>query len=383
MPAAPPPFKRALSTFFILFISCPNVLFADDSKAKNVILFIGDGMGQAHVLAARVFAHGPAGRLNMECLEHFGYVTTYPNGSFVTDSAAAGTAMATGHKTSNNIIGRGRYGQEYKNVLELAREMGKATGLVTTTEVTHATPAAFAAHEAHRAEAKAIALDYLDGVQPDVILGGGAWVWTPDLLEEARKRDYTIVFTKKEMDTLDSTKSKRLLGLFAHSHMAFATEQGREEPSLKEMTLKALEILRRDPDGFFLMVEGGRIDNAGHNNDLRRLIHEVLGFDEAIGAVMAGLGDPNDTLFIITADHETGGLAIVGPGGHLPGKGEMVEVRWATKRHTAADVPIWAQGPGAEAVRGKMDNTVVFSLIKEALGVASAPGGLPIKIGRE
>ena len=368
LPVVPPPLKRALFASFILFISCPIVLFADNGQVKDVILFIGDGMGQAHVLATRVFANGPEGRLNMECLEHFGYVTTYSEDSFVTDSAAAGTAIATGHKTGNSIIGQGRHGQEYKNVLELAREMGKATGLVTTTEVTHATPAAFAAHESHREEAKAIALDYLDGVQPDVILGGGAWVWTPDLLEEARNRGYTTVSTKKEMDTLDSTKSKRLLGLFARNHMAFTTERGSEEPSLREMALKALEILRRDPDGFFLMVEGGRIDNAGHNNDLRRLIHEVLDFDEAIGAVRAGLGDQNDALLIITADHETGGLAVVGPGGHLPGKGEMVEVRWATKGHTAADVPIWAQGPGAEAVRGRMDNTEVFSLVKEALG---------------
>ena len=371
--------KRTLFALFIFFVFCPVVLFADPPRAKNVILFIGDGMGQAQVMATRVFAHGPEGRLNIECLEHFGYVTTYPNGSFVTDSAAAGTAMATGHKTSNDIIGQGEHGQEYKSILEFAREMGKATGLVTTTEVTHATPATFAAHEANREEAKAIALDYLNGAQPDVILGGGSWVWTPSLLEEAGKLGYTNVFTKKEMDTLDPAGVKKLLGLFAHSHMAFVVERGSQEPSLKEMTLEALEILQRDPEGFFLMVEGGRIDHAGHNNDLERLIHEVLDFDEAVGAVRARLevrhGEPaggttnQETLLIITADHETGGLSIVGPRGHLPSKGERVEVRWATKYHTAADVPIWAQGPGAEAVRGRMDNTEVFNLIKNALGI--------------
>jgi alkaline phosphatase len=363
------PLNKTLFAFVILFVFCPAILFADPSKAKNVILFIGDGMGQAHVLATRVFAYGPEGRLNMEGLEHFGYVTTFPNGSLVTDSAASGTAMATGHKTGNGVIGQGEQGQEYESILELARKMGKATGLVTTTEVTHATPAAFAAHEANREEARAIALDYLHGAQPDVILGGGAWVWTPGLLEEARRLGYTAVFTKKELDTVDLAGVEKLLGLFAHSHMAFRVERGGQEPSLKEMTLKALEILRRDPEGFFLMVEGGRIDHAGHNNDLRRSVHEVLDFDEAIGAVRTGLGVHQDTLLIITADHETGGLAIVGPNGHLPGKGEMVEVRWASNKHTAADVPIWAEGPGAEAVRGRMDNTEVFSLIKRALGV--------------
>lgn len=363
------PFKRTLFVFFILFVFCPTTLFADPGQAKNVILFIGDGMGLAHVQTARVFAHGPEGRLNMECLEHFGYVTTYSSSSFITDSAAAGTAIATGHKTGNNIIGQGGQGQEYESILELAGKMGKATGLVTTTEVTHATPAAFAAHEADRDEAKAIALDYLRGAQPDVLMGGGAWVWPPSLLEEARRLGYSTVFTKRELDTLDFSGVKKLLGLFAHSHMAFALERGSQEPSLGEMTLKALEVLQRDPDGFFLMVEGGRIDHAGHNNDLKRLIHELLDFDETIGMALSKLETSQETLLIVTADHETGGLTIVGPDGHLPTKGEMVEVRWATRSHTAADVPIWAQGPGAEAIKGMMDNTGVFSLIKSAIGI--------------
>jgi alkaline phosphatase len=359
----------SLSILF-LFIFIAPFLYA--AQAKNVILFVGDGMGQAHVLAARVFACGPEGRLNMERLEYFGYVTTYPNGSLITDSAAAGTAIATGQKTRNKIIGQGEHGQEYKTILELARQMGKATGLVTTTEITNATPAAFAAHEADRGEEKAIALDYLNGAQPDVLLGGGAWVWTPSLLEKARKLGYTIVFTKKELNTLDLTGVKKLLGLFAHSNMAFSGERGTQEPSLKEMTLRAIEILQRDPEGFFLMVEGGRIDHAGHNNDLKRLIQEILDFDESIGAARAGLANLRETLLLVTADHETGGLAIVGPDGHFPSKGETVEARWATKNHTGLDVPIWAEGPVAEAVKGRMDNTEVFRLIKKALELDGA-----------
>ncbi len=367
------PWPTLLILFLFIFIS-PSLHAA---QAKNVILFIGDGMGFTHVLAARVFAHGPEGRLYMERLGHFGYVTTYPIGSFITDSAAAGTAIATGYKTKNKIIGQGENGQEYRSILELAREMGKATGLVTTTEITHATPAVFAAHETDREEAEAIALDYLGGAQPDVLMGGGAWVWTPSLLEEARSLGYTTIFTKKELDTLDSIGVKKLLGLFAHSHMAFTVERGTHEPSLKEMAVRALEILQRDPEGFFLMVEGGRIDHAGHSNDLYQLVHEVLDFDEAVGEVMVRLarnvstsGTANkETLLIVTADHETGGLAIVGPDGHLPEKGEMVEVRWATRNHTAADVPIWAEGPGAETIDGRIDNTEVFSLIKRAFGI--------------
>ncbi len=362
-------FKRNLLGFFVIifFVLYSTALFG--ASAKNVILFIGDGMGQAQVLAARVCAYGPEGRLNMERLEHFGYVTTYSNSSFVTDSAAAATAIATGHKTRNNTVGQGEYGQEYESILELAKKMGKATGLVTTAEVTHATPAGFAAHEANRHEAKAIARDYLNGAQPDVLFGGGAGVWTSNLLEEAKKLDYSVVFTKKELDTLDPSGVKKILGLFAKSHIAFALERGNQEPSLKEMTLKALEILQRDRDGFFLMVEGGRIDHAGHSNDFSRLIPEVLDFDEAIRTVMSKLEASKDTLMIVTADHETGGLTIVGPRGHLARKGEMVEVNWATRNHTGADVPIWAQGPGAEFVRGRMDNTEVFSLIERAFGI--------------
>ncbi|MDO8137197.1 MAG: alkaline phosphatase [Candidatus Brocadiales bacterium] len=358
--------------FFIFFLLISSSIYAQ-ARAKNIILFIGDGLGQAHVVAARVFAQGPEGRLNMETLEHSGYVTTFTSAEFITDSAAAGTALATGHKTKKGRLGQSTSGENYKSILEIAKEMGKATGLVTTTEVTHATPAAFAAHETSRDSAQAIARDYLQGPRPEVIFGGGSRFWPHELLNDARAKGYTIINKKWELEHLDLTRVKKVLGTFTPGHLGFVGERGLEEPSLKEMSLKALELLDRDPEGFFLMIEGGRIDHAGHDNDIRKLIFEMMDFDEAVGAVLewlkAGEGRTLETLVIVTSDHETGGLSIIGPERHLPKKGEIVQVYWGSSQHTAVDVPIWAQGPGSERVKGKMDNTEVFELMWDAMAL--------------
>ncbi|MFQ5957258.1 MAG: alkaline phosphatase, partial [Candidatus Brocadiales bacterium] len=260
---------------------------ADKNGARNIILFIGDGMGWAHVAAARDFAHGPAGELHMEKLEHSGYVSTFALHSLITDSSAAATAIATGHKTKRGVVSQSEQGEEYKTILEMAKEMGKSTGLVTTTEVTHATPAAFAAHEASRKKARAIAEDYLHRSQPDVIMGGGLRVWTPVPVKEARDMGYKVVYTKEELELLDTQQTAKLLGLFAPGHMSFAMNRRLDEPSLIEMSLKALGVLSAEnPDGLFLMIEGGRIDHAGHDNDRIAVIYETVAFDETVGAVM-------------------------------------------------------------------------------------------------
>lgn len=371
---------RILITCLVLaLLILPTKAIAGENGAKNIILFIGDGMGWAHIAAARSFVYGAAGELHMERLGHSGYVSIFSLHSLITDSAASATAMATGHKTRRGIVGQSEQGEEYKTILEIAKEMGKSTGLVTTTEVTHATPAAFAAHEPSRDNARAIAEDYLHRSQPDVIMGGGAWVWTHVLTKEARDVGYEIVYTKRELEHVDTSQMDRLLGLFAPSHMSFAMDRRQDEPSLIEMSIKALEILSRDPDGFFLMIEGGRIDHAGHNNDRVAVIYETVAFDETVGAVMEWLeahGLADETLVIVTSDHETGGLAVTGPKGHLPKRGEKPEAKWAHDYHTAEDVPIWAEGPGAEAVRGHMDNTEVFRVMEGALRVTT-PGERP------
>lgn len=349
-----------------------NAPAADTTGAKNVILMIGDGMGWAQVAVARYFAHGPGGELNMDKLEHSGYVSTFSLHSLVTDSAAAATAMATGHKTVNGVIGQSASGEEYKTILEMAKDVGRSTGLVTTTEVTDATVAAFAAHDDSRRHARAIVEDYLHDSQPDVVMGGGLRVWTTLPLKEARDAGYKVVFTKEELQAVDTSDTGKLLGLFDTGHMSYAMHRRMDEPSLIEMSLKSLELLSGDADGFFLVIEGGRIDHAGHANDSRAVLYDTVAFDETVGAVVEWLdtnGLADETLLIVTADHETGGLAVTGPRDFLPKRGNKAETKWIHRHHTAEDVPIWAQGPGAEAVNGRMDNTDIFRLMRDAFGI--------------
>ncbi|MCP4366400.1 MAG: alkaline phosphatase [Planctomycetes bacterium] len=350
-----------------------DVRASDANGAKNVIIMIGDGMGWAQVAVARSFVHGPGGELNMDKFEHSGYVSTFSLHSLVTDSAAAATAMATGHKTGNGIIGQSVHGEEYETILEMAGDEGKSTGLVTTTEVTHATPAAFAAHDDSREHAAAIAEDYLRHSQPDVIMGGGLRVWNTVPLKEAKDAGYKVVFTKEELQAVDTSDTDKLLGLFDTGNMSYAMNRRMDEPSLIDMSLKVLELLSRDADGFFLMIEGGRIDHAGHDNNSRAVLYDTIAFDETVGAVVEWLGKnglADETLLIVTADHETGGLAVTGPRDFLPKRGNKAETKWIYRHHTAEDVPIWAQGPGAEKVNGHMDNTEVFELMRDAFGFA-------------
>ncbi|MCQ4573887.1 MAG: alkaline phosphatase [Candidatus Brocadiales bacterium] len=366
------PLFRVIVIVTVILLTAPFGVpaVAGESGAKNVVLLIGDGMGWSHLVMARSFVHGPAGELYMDKFEHSGYVSTFSLQSLITDSAAAATALATGHKTRRGVIGQSVHAKEYKTVLEIAGDTGRSTGLVTTAEVTHATPAAFAAHESSRENAREIAEDYLHRSRPDVIMGGGLRVWTTLPLKEARDMGYEVVYTKEELERVDIAKTEKLLGLFAPEHMSFAMDRRLDEPSLIEMSLKALEVLSKDPDGFFVMIEGGRIDHASHKNDSDAVLYETVAFDETVGAVVEWLeanGLSDETLVIVTADHETGGLAIVGPKNFLPGRGDKPKLKWIHRRHTAEDVPIWAQGPGARAVSGRMDNTDVFKLMREAL----------------
>ena len=184
-----------------------------------------------------------------------------------------------------------------------------------------------------------------------------------------------MVFTKEELqaaDTSDTSDTDKLLGLFDTGHMSYAMNRRMDEPSLIEMSLKSLELLSRDADGFFLVIEGGRIDHAGHANDSRAVLYDTVAFDETVGAVVEWLdtnGLADETLLIVTADHETGGLAVTGPRDLLPKRGHKAETKWIHRHHTAEDVPIWAQGPGAEAVNGRMDNTDIFRLMRDAFGI--------------
>jgi alkaline phosphatase len=281
-------------------------------RPRNVILMIPDGFGIGSITMARM----ALGRRLV--LDSFvtGHTDTRSSDNFVTDSAAAGTALASGVRTYNGAIGLDDDRQPVASVLEAARSRGMRTGLVTTTRITHATPAAFAAHVPARSMEEEIAVHLLT-VAPDVMFGGGIEFFQPrphgsrtddrDLLEEARDAGYTVIRDEAELRSLTA---RRALGVFSESHMAYELDRpGTGQPSLAEMTEKALALLD-GPDGFFVMIEGGRIDHAAHGNDAAGHLGDILAYDEAVAAALAFAERDGNTLVVSVADHETGGLSI-------------------------------------------------------------------------
>jgi len=317
----------------------------DGNREPRVIFFIGDGVGVGYWTAALFTADS----LAIEAFPVLGLVDTRADPQIVTDSAAAATALACGVRTYNGAIGVDAEERELTSVLEVAEARGAATGLVATSSLTHATPAAFAAHVARRSMENEIA-EQMAASGIEVLLGGGRrrFARAPEsggttLLDQLRATS-TCVTTAGEFRALDLARTDRLVGLFANGHMPAAAER---EPDLAEMTAAALAILDRDPDGFFLMVEGSQPDWRGHDNEpLAEMMAEMLDFDRAIRAGLAYRADHPGTLIIVTADHETGGLAVEGAG-----EGG-IRLDYTTGGHTAELVPLFAIGPGAERFAG-------------------------------
>jgi len=302
---------------------------ATTSAPKYVLYMIGDGMGAAHRQVAEYYAqhekHDKNYHLSINSLPVSGIITTQSANTLVTDSAAAGTALATGMKTNNGMIAVTPEGKPLRTLVEAAEDQGKATGLVTTTRITHATPAVFASHNPNRNDENAIAADFLDsGV--DVFLGGGWRYFTKvdgktkrtdnrDLVQEFKKEGYKTFIS--ETSTGDFRKympsaGDKVLGLFTSSHLPYAIDRiDTKTPSLAELTSKAINLLSKDKDGFFLMVEGGRIDHASHANDIAGSINDTLAFDAAVAQALKFYDQhKEETLLVVASDHETGGMGL-------------------------------------------------------------------------
>ena len=354
-------------------------------EAKNIIFMVPDGMGLADVTAARIHKNGIDGPpLHFETLEHIGYQRTYSENSTITDSASAASAWACGEKFNNGEIcfhGDGR--PNPASILELAKGMGMTAGLVATSTITHATPAAFGAHVANRHCETEIARQYLQATKPDVLLGGGLSKFQPaiadpcgssgDLIPRAMKAGYTIVRTKAELDAAVSDGACKLLGLFAMEGMTpdHLRTPGTAEPRLPEMAAAALILLEKNKNGFFLMIEGSQVDWANHANNPQYQVGETLAFDDAVKTVLdwinANPGRKEHTLLIVSPDHETGGFAVNGPTDRLLRSGEYVTAGWTTGGHTGSDVPVWGQGPGSSEVGRALDNTDLYRIMKNLL----------------
>lgn len=337
------------------------------TNVKNIIFMIGDGMSFAHVDAARIMAMGADGRLNMERMPVTGLVKTHSANALITDSAAGGTALASGFKTQNGVIGLAADGSVAETTLELAKKKGKATGLVATSTITHATPASFSAHTKSRQSEPEIAMQLAkSGI--NVLFGGGKHFFIPKSAEKSKRNDennpleiavangYKFVETKK--DFLE-VKGDKVLGLFQMSSLKTTGD----EPSLSEMTTKTIELLKGGKDGFFMMVEGSQIDWGAHENNPDYTLRQTLLFDMAVKAALDFAAKDGETLVIVTADHETGGLAI--KSGKLDGSG--LQLVWGSKDHTALQVPLYAFGPCAEMFMGVQDNTDVAKKVKMIL----------------
>lgn len=439
-----------------------------DEKAKNIIFFLGDGMGPTTVTAARIYKYNEEGQLNFEKFERTARVKTYSNDAQTTDSAPSMAAYMTGVKANNEVLAmsadtiatppskdaygnlsinncRPGNGTPVETILEMAKAKGKSVGAITTTELTHATPAATFSHICNRNAQYDIAAQLIPGGAGanlalgsgvDVLMGGGRNQFKPydavtnpkgradgrDLLAELV--DYTVATTKVEM--LAAPDTGKFIGLYSSKgQMEYELDrvngvgEGAIQPSLAEMTGKAIDILSRNASGYFLMVEGGRIDHALHGTNAKRVMEDTIAFDDAVKTAVdkARERDPQlkHTLIIVTADHDhtmtfngyvkrgnpilgistgldgkpildkngvTSTTLVFGNGPNRPATRASLDsatvtadnylqesgVRLSSETHGGGDVQLFASGAGSKVFKGTMDNTKVFDLMKTAFG---------------
>lgn len=329
------------------------------NKPKKVIMMIGDGMGVSQVFAG-LTANG--GHLFLDNFKQVGFSKTQSSDNYITDSAAGGTALSTGQKTYNGAIGVNTDTVAVKTILEMAEEHGLATGLVSTSAITHATPASYIAHQGSRGSYEDIAADFLK-TDIDVFIGGGYKHFAVradkrDLTKELQDKGYQVL---RNMDEIYQVKEGKLAGLTADEHNNPA---GKRLMSLPRSTETALNILDQNKKGFFIMIEGSQIDWGGHANNTIYIVNEMLDFDQTIGKALEFAANDGETLIIVTADHETGGLAIAG--GDM--KSGVVKGAFSSGDHTAVMVPVFSYGPGSENFTGIMENTDIAKKIIDLMG---------------
>ncbi len=367
-----PFYYRIYGGFFLLFtiMGCSvskseqDVVSLPPNRAKNVVLMIGDGMGLTQITAAM---YNNGNYLNLEKFPVVGFHKSYSANDLITDSAAGATAFACGVKTYNNAIGLTADTLPCKTILEEAEERGLATGLVATATIVHATPAAFIAHQKLRVFYEGIATDMLDsGV--DLLIGGGKRYFDRrenddrNLYKELEDKDYRVSdYSKRPLAEILPDKRRNLV-YFTADNLPLPVTAGRDYlPKASEIAVNFLK--RRSEKGFFLMVEGSQIDWNGHANEGNLLVKEVLDFDKAIREVLDFARRDGNTLVIVTADHETGGMSI-NQGSEM---GEL-NYQFTTNAHTGTLIPVFAYGPGASLFSGIYENTAIHDKMRQALG---------------
>lgn len=331
-------------------------------KAKNIIIIIGDGMGTAQVYASVVAQKGASNFLRFP---FSGFSRTFSSNKYTTDSGAGGTAIVCGRKTDNYHIGVLPDGTPIPSFLTMLREQGLATGFVVTSSVLDATPASTYAHVPYRKMYDTISL-HMSQCGFDVMIGGGVHNFRPENrhdglnpIDTLLKRGYEITYSLQDMM---NAKSKKLVTLFCENYYG-PVAPGRD-PILYEGTKKALDILSKDPDGFALMIEGSQIDWACHNNDAPYMQAELADFEKMLGLVLDYAEKDGNTLVVVTADHETGGLVLLG--GDI--ENGTNKCKYITDGHSGVMVPVFAFGPGAERFSGIQNNIEILPKVFNAMG---------------
>ena len=323
--------------------------------AKNIILFIGDGMGPNQVALARFSVGGANHRLSFENFPVTGIVLNHSAQNLYTDSAASATTWAAGVKTKNGYLSVDSDNKFLPTIPELLSTKGYLTGLVATSSITHATPAAFYAHINSRSKHKKIA-EMLVESDIAIALGGGSEFFKMPLSNEA----IHIINNGDSLDENNLIEYSRVLGLFGEDGL----DRRLSPPTQLKMTETALDFLDSKTlncPGFFLMSEGSQIDWAGHDNNVKYMLAEFADFDDSIAAAIEFAKQDKETLILVTADHATGGLVLQKP------RGSSIRAQWTTTSHDLSSINIYAYGPGAEKFSGVMDNTEIFDRMLQAL----------------
>jgi alkaline phosphatase len=383
---------RLLALLLIVsFLSTPVVPITDvqlvasaipaAEEPLRVILMIGDGMGYQHVELARLVEVGEYGSLIMQNSDWNASMTTYAADAAITDSAASGTAIATGNKTNRGYVGKNPSYVDLENIVEFAQSLNKSTGIISTCRIVDATPACFMTHVDDRHDFNEIARQIVEEANVDVLLGGGSDYFSGSQISTMVSNGYAVVYNRTALAAITSGK---VFGLFASVHMDYEYDRHYAvQPSIAEMTNKSIELLSQDPDGFFLMVEGGKIDLAAHAEDKVRNALDTIAFDEAVGVALDYVYDHNKTILIVTADHETEGLVVLSHdlNSQLPSvlvseeekrtlrtqRVNNITVDWTASYHTDWPVPVFGYGKAFENMSSDVliDNTDIFGLMTD------------------
>lgn len=325
-----------------------------NSTVKNIILLIGDGMGVAQVYSGYT---GNYGALNLFNMLNIGFSLTWSADSYITDSAAGGTAMATGTKTNNRYVGVDSAGAPRRAIPAIVKTLGIRSAVISAGDITDATPAAFYARQPERTWSEAIALDFLTS-PVDILIGGGYNSFTKrsdnqDLFQQLQRKGYVVSGNFEAIDTITHDKF-----ILLDDKAVVSKEKGRGD-FLSRSLRKSMLTLRKNKRGFFIMAEGAQIDYGGHANRMSYVVQEMIDFDQAVGEAMRFADEDGETLVIVTADHETGGLSLL-DGDIVKGS---VDGNFSTSDHSAVMVPVFAYGPHSQDFRGVYQNTAVFEKI--------------------